>query len=443
MEQDKLNYLKRQIKRTYKRYTGERNDGKATLIDVLKLFNIYIDEARLEDYMVETIDYSIPSIKVLDKKTYTTYEAKYTDKADLLNYWGGTDFVNVICSNPNYKLESLYYIGSNALIVAKMTFTEGDYELTFEKEMGNSVGFGLDAKNKFAIRYTKNVQIKNQNAKQLLLSKIFMNKDDFETLEQNYTYSTQHFIKYDDQYDKYCYNQKYNTIYGVNDLVVNDLIHYLHGICFESTNVDTRRYLPYSIDLKDFSELSDKATLQSAIVFRGGTDNGIHHAFKILKTKNQSPNIIENGQVNYDIYLDYVAIKWNRGFKEDGRPERIKTVVAQKRVRYPRINDGNITSQEIKNIIKVLDTEFEDNIFIQTIINELKTFTNKMDIRNGLIQEEFDPLSPKLFINKTFDEISTLISTNKDDYFKLIREQFENATNINKDNILTRNLKKD
>lgn len=324
-----------------------------------------------------------------------------------------------------------------------MTFTEGDYELTFEKEMGNSVGFGLDAKNKFAIRYAENVQIKNQNAKQLLLSKIFMNKDDFETLEQNYTYSTQHFIKYDDQYDKYCYNQKDNVIYGVNDLVVNDLIHYLHGICFESTNTDTKRYLPYSIELKDFPELSDKATLQSAIVFRGGTDNGIHHTFKILKTKNQRPNIIENGQVNYDLYLDYVAIKWNRGFKSDGRPERIKTVVAQKRARYPRINDGNITSQEIKNIIEVLDTEFEDNVFIQTIINELKTFTNKMDIRNGLIQEVLEPLSPELFIDKTFDEISTLISTNKDDYFKLIREQFENATNINKDNILTRNLKKD
>lgn len=59
MEQDKLNYLKRQIKRTYKRYTGERTDGKVTLTDVLKLFNIYIDEARLEDYIVETIDYSI------------------------------------------------------------------------------------------------------------------------------------------------------------------------------------------------------------------------------------------------------------------------------------------------------------------------------------------------------------------------------------------------
>ncbi len=36
MYNDKIEYLKRAVKRTYKRYIGERTDGKATLIDVLK-----------------------------------------------------------------------------------------------------------------------------------------------------------------------------------------------------------------------------------------------------------------------------------------------------------------------------------------------------------------------------------------------------------------------
>ena len=50
MYNDKEEYLKRVIKRTYKRYIGERTDGKATIVDVLKFFNISIDTTRLEDY---------------------------------------------------------------------------------------------------------------------------------------------------------------------------------------------------------------------------------------------------------------------------------------------------------------------------------------------------------------------------------------------------------
>lgn len=78
----------------------------------------------------------------------------------------------------------------------------------------------------------------------------------------------------------------------------------------------------------------------------------------------------------------------------------------------------------------MLDTEFEDDTFIQFVINELKTFANKMDIQKGLVEEELDPLSPKLLTNKSFEEIYNLVSANKEEYFKLIREQFESATNI-------------
>lgn len=94
MKDEKIDYLKRAIKRNYKRFIGGRFDGEAKLIDVLKLFNISIDETRVEDYQVEAIDYNIPSIKVIDKKTNTTFTAEYTDEAKLLNYSGSTNFIN-------------------------------------------------------------------------------------------------------------------------------------------------------------------------------------------------------------------------------------------------------------------------------------------------------------------------------------------------------------
>ena len=42
MYRDRIEYLKRAIKRTYKRYTGERQDGSASIKDVADFFNIPI-----------------------------------------------------------------------------------------------------------------------------------------------------------------------------------------------------------------------------------------------------------------------------------------------------------------------------------------------------------------------------------------------------------------
>lgn len=432
MKDEKIDYLKRAIKRNYKRFIGERTDGTATLMDVLKLFNISIDETRVEDYQVETIDYNIPSIKVIDKKTNTTFTAEYTDEAKLLNYMGSMNFINVNINNPICKLESLYYIGSSDLIIGQMTFPDGDDELIFEKEIGNSIGFGLDAKTKFAIRYAKNVNEEERQGKQPLLNKIYMIKSDDNIFEQAYTYGTQHLIKYDDKQDKYCYNQNGNVIYGVNDCEVEELLHYFHGICFESTDVEIERYLPYNISIENFPELKDKNKYQSGIVFRGGTDEGTHHTLTIFKTRNQEDSVIDtkNNKVNYDLYLNYEAIKWENFTNEDGMPDHRKVVVASKKARYPRIDDGNITTRELKNITKVLDTEFEDNTFIQFVIKELEIFGNRMDIQNGVLEEVLDVLSPELFVDKTFAEIYDLVSSNKDEYFRIIKEQFENATHI-------------
>lgn len=119
MYQDRIEYLKRAIKRTYKRYTGERTDGKATLLDVAKFFNIPIDKSRMEDYIVEKIDYTTPSIQIKDEKNDITFTAVYTCNADLLNFSGGMQFNSVISTSPIRKEEVLYYIGSETPIITK------------------------------------------------------------------------------------------------------------------------------------------------------------------------------------------------------------------------------------------------------------------------------------------------------------------------------------
>lgn len=430
MYNDKEEYLKRVIKRTYKRYIGERTDGKATIVDVLKFFNISIDTTRLEDYDIESIDYNIPSIKVVDKKDNTTVTSKYTEDAKLLNYSGNTKFINVIITNPNYRIESLYYTNSTIPIISQLTFIKDDYELTFEKERENYFGFGISADTRFVIRYKKNIKEGRKKGKQSLLTKIYQIKDS-NTFEQDYTYDLQHLINYNDRQDKYCYNEFGTIIYGINNIEIKDKLHQFNGVCFEKINKEFRRYLPYNINEKDFTKYFNKNVCKSAIMFTGSTDEGIHHFLTI--SKNKTFNNDDALTTDDNIHLKYEAIKWKSITKEDGIPDQEKVIIAKKELQVAKINDDNISSLEIQSILEQLtakENEDIDNIFIQTVINELMNFINKLEIQKGFKEEPIDELSPKEFINKTFEEIYTLVSNDKDKFFDLISNQFHNATNI-------------
>ena len=430
MYNDKEEYLKRAIKRTYKRYIGERTDGKATIVDVLKFFNISIDTTRLEDYDIESIDYNIPSIKVVDKKDNTTVTSKYTEDAKLLNYSGNTKFINVIITNPNYRIESLYYTNSTIPIISQLTFIKDDYELTFEKERENYFGFGISADTRFVIRYKKNIKEGRKTGKQSLLTKIYQIKDS-NTFEQDYTYDLQHLINYNDRQDKYCYNEFGTIIYGINNIEIKDKLHQFNGVCFEKINKEFRRYLPYNINEKDFTRYFNKNVCKSAIIFTGSTDEGIHHFLTI--SKNKTSNNDNTLTTDDNIHLKYEAIKWKSITKEDGIPDQEKVIIAKKELQVAKINDDNISSLEIQSILEQLtakENEDIDNIFIQTVINELMNFINKLEIQKGFKEEPIDELSPKEFINKTFEEIYTLVSNDKDKFFDLISNQFHNATNI-------------
>ena len=430
MYNDKIEYLKRAIKRTYKRYIGERTDGNATLIDVLKFFNISIDESRIEDYKISKIDYKTPSIEVIDTKDSTLFLAKYTSNANLLNYSDGeVRFIELSSINDKRRMDSLFYIENEIPIIERMTFTSGNYDLVFEREMPNSDGVLSNDEIKFEVRYLQNLEYDRHNVQQELLTKIFINSYNNEELsnffEQEYAYSfKKNFSIKKNSQNKYAYISNGNVIYGINEFKQENICHYLNGICFENSNVDVRKYLPFRI--KSDNQIFSVDNAKSIMIFVGGTDDAIHHNFTISKIK--SLNNVEDKQ-SYDIYLNYEAIRWEQFNDENEMPQHKKVVVASKTSRYPKIENGNITSLEIKFIIDDLDIEFKDNKFIQLVINELRTFANKIDIQKGISEEKLDPLSPKLFINKSFDEICDLISPNQDDYFKLVAEHFDNLTN--------------
>lgn len=107
--------------------------------------------------------------------------------------------------------------------------------------------------------------------------------------------------------------------------------------------------------------------------------------------------------------------------------------IANDKFGLPNLSTGKISSDEIQSVISSLKERCKENTFVHIIADELTTFARKIDVKKGLVQEELDPLSPKLLIEKSFDKINNLFLTNRDFYFHLIQSQYEMAINSNKD----------
>ncbi len=416
MSQDEMEFRKRAIKRTYKRYIGERTDEKATILDVAKFFNIPIDESRIDDFVVNSIDCTTPSIEITDLKNSISYTATYTGNADLLNYSGPTQFNKVVSISPLRKEEILYYIGSNYPIITKMTFTNGEYDLVFEREINNFVGIFSNDGVMMTIRYLQNLIYNGRSVKQPLFNKIYRgnpNKEDYvDVFEQTYTYSPCSFIACDNTQDKYSFIKNNNVIYGINKFEQKGCCHYLRGICYESTDVPTSNYFPMNMHAENYP-LLNQTNLYSAMIFKFRTEDGIHHSLQVYKTKD-AISIIYHSEKHH----------------HDGRYRNEN--IADEKYTLPSLSDGTISSEEIQRVITSLKSILKDAALYITS-NELNAFATKIDIKNGISKEKLDSLSPKKFVDKSFDDICDLISQNKDAYFELIKGQFETAINANGD----------
>ena len=65
------------------------------------------------------------------------------------------------------------------------------------------------------------------------------------------------------------------------------------------------------------------------------------------------------------------------------------------------------------------------------VVNELTRFSKKIYIKDKMIEEEYDPLSPGLLLDKEFDIIADVVSKNEEGYMSFIRNEFNIIANIN------------
>lgn len=397
----KINELKKLLENIYNGYLSESTKSKS-IIELGKFFNIEVYEERTNDYKVLNIDVDNLYIEILDEKYGTIYKSFYTENCDLFNYYGNILRFIIVqeISNERY-LEKVYHIGENKPVITKMIFEEDGCVLEFEKEESTSEDTFLDNGKKLTIRYLK---CNKYGIYEPLLTRI-VKVNDGDSFEKTYTYSDTNKSKENNCFNKSTYVVSNSVIYSVNEVSFDKPISYLKGICFESINIDINRYMPYGIEIRNHKRLSSKDTL-SAIIFNG---------------------IIENNFHLLEIYKDrkYITVSH---IVQNNMPDDLEVKeVSNESIELPVIYEGYIS---INELYRVIDSFDEKDEFIQMVLSDILFFIKKIYIKNGLVEEEFDPLSPRLLLNKDFDLISTAIARNKSEYFRFIDEQFKSKNNV-------------
>ena len=391
-------------------------------------FNIVLEESRLEDYEFRFFDPKKLNVEIEDTRTGAVYSSKIINEADILDVRGtGVKYNNWKMVSPRYKLEKLFHLSSKSPVISykspiveRLTFSEGEYDLVFEKQKPYHIDVRKNGIS-LIIKYVKRFECDGQVYDCDLLTRTYTER----LIGENKGYS-EHLcacapskvIPCDNSLDEETEVVKDSVAYTFCESVypsVEENNHDILGICLENAQVDIINYLPVNFycdpSLLPISHYAHTSSLNaegtiSGIIIYGGVDN--YNLLEIHKTK----ECIGVRYVVSDMNLNVIT---NREFNISNQ------------------NLGTICPSEIAEVIGVLNNEYSDDEFIRLATVKLENFSERISIRKGQLREVCDGLDPKLLLYKTMGEIATTVLANKDAYFDLARSKFEKATSVNEE----------
>lgn len=412
MANENIEKLKTKIKLSYE---------KGNLKELAECFNIPVDESRLDDYSI--VDFNYVSLQVFDKKNNVVYSACINRCPNWYNSNNnGIPFNHVIITNSEFKEEYLYSVGCDTPFISRMTFLNGDYSLVFKREKDNT-GTSM------TVQYLKSVDFDGRRVEQELLTKIYGKHLDSEEqfdydFEQEFTYApgVHRYVEYKDTSDKYLYNiRNKNIIYGINEYERGNCF-YLYGLCAENDDIDFSRFLPLNMKLDEFPSLKEKPKI--ACVFKCGID-GIHHKLEIFE---------RNGQ----IILRHYSNRFNE--KCEGNLEIVDNQEFVLKQFYPDLLSGEMLfiNDAFGDVYKKIDSNFAE-----VISNELLSFASLFKLREMPLAKYLykEPISPRLLIDKPFEEIAEDVIANSGVYFEKAEEIFRSLANIPQEEPIVKELK--
>lgn len=401
------------IERTYHQYLLRENNNRQELLEITQYFHLSLDNSRLEDYQITEIQFWPLSIEVIDTKTNTIFTANYSKESEVLGiiaYENKIRFINISEKGSTYERASIYDMIEGKIVLERIQIRNEKYSLFLKKTQPNVIN-GLSKQDgvQFIVQYLETDQ-KNHNHE--LLTNIyktgFISKK-IDSFERTYvTFNPIHYIE--SQPDHFCYNIDGYITTGTKlkgSLMVD-------GACFENIDNSILQevfFRPWESGLKDYSHM-DTSLMKSAILYAGHSSfdkKAYLHDLEIQKTD------------------DGISIKYE---VKDWRSFPNPSIALRDNYLIPNIENGNITIPEVEILIQELQSRYNNDIFIQFIISELLTFKRKLEIKNNILQEIINPLSPELLMDQSFDDIYTLINGNKEYYFRLASKQLEEEANI-------------
>ena len=382
-DRSQLGYLIRKIKRTYKWYTGEREDGSATILDLANLFKLPIDDKNLEDYEVKSIEFKEPKIEIISKSTGCRYYAEYSSFSDLLSYGssGEPKFINqVINYSDSLKREITRSILWDAVYCDRFSIAINDHQtLTLNRSEPNPYSM-------FSSEFPK--------------TSIYL----FDTESQQIGF-IDHSIRsskadaYEFEMETRLWNRDWQ--YKLSDGI----------ICGFENNTDV-------ILLGLFAEN----------VFEGIKDYFLpsYHFESVLNIENKTLN---NDKV-YSVITFYASnaryihiFKENKNFKV--KYSRIKSWddIEEEKFEYliPVLNEScNIDYTECDYLINELKKYINDEELMKAVCDKLAEIKFRLMVSKGITNKEETVLSIEKYVELSFDDAIKLFVENKDEIFKEI-----------------------
>ena len=395
---DELYELRKRVKEAYGTVTENEFIEAAS-----ESFNLLIDKSRIDDYQITKIDFDKLDIELYDRLSGVVYSSGFISYIDLLSHFSsGKKYNHTIISASTYTIERFYDIERDKIIIEKLRIINGEYTLDFIREYPNKATFLPCEVKQLFVKYVRLTDSKKDNGEMVLLNRSYNNKTNgyYESIYNSRSFS----YRIDNIIHKCDYFLNDNVIYCIDDYEYGDDT--LRGLCFENTDVDMNEYETFNITPSNYSVFTDKNNI-SAMVFFGFVGRYDRHVLQIGKNR-------DNISINYRIR--------NIDSKE----------VTDEIITIPSLTSNSISNEEVKLIINELLRKF-DNDFINVVEDELFVFGEKIDIRKGNIIEIVDKLDPKLLIDKSLEEVASMIVNNKNEYFNLMYKQLKEILNYDVD----------
>lgn len=407
-----LESLKHELEKKYHQLSQNDDASSKLLTDILRFFKIPVDETRISDYQITEINFKELSISVIDTKTGTTHTSNYSNDSEVLGiiaYEEVIKFINVCTYNSLCEKTTVYYIGSETPILEKIRLHHNGYSLLFRKSLPNVInGVYRQDGTQFMVVYSKEVGKDEIN----LFTHIYKNGytfkpiNSFERILIHNSIAT--FNK--NRPDHFCFDIAGDIVIG-NKFSNDSLL--IEGACFSiiDDTILVEALMNTFNPLKDYSNYNTML-VSSAILYAGHTYfNGKRHYHEL-----------EIGKTNDGISIKYCI--------KDRMKCPTPTIIQEVNYIISPLCPGSINIGEIESIITDFQNRFATDNFILFVLEELVKFKARLAIRNGLQQEIFHSLSPKLLIDTPFAEISDIVTSNKESYFHLAEELFMAMTNV-------------